>query len=89
MKRNLWGGEFRSDGYVINTVAQHGNEQSVQQYIEDQRLGFFNIQEFASGIVYLNTGHLERTTVPPPFAQFFVMSEHDALKSFHVVYKVV
>jgi hypothetical protein len=84
MKGKLWGGEFRSDGYFINTAEQHGNEQSVQRFITDHPLGFFDTQELAAA-----QRHLQRTTVSPPFAQFFVMSEHDALKRFHVAYKVV
>ncbi len=34
VKKYLWGGEFWSDGYLISTVGQHGNEQTIQQYIK-------------------------------------------------------
>lgn len=36
VKRQLWGGEFWSDGYFMNTVGQHGNEQAIMKYIRNQ-----------------------------------------------------
>ena len=36
VKQKLWGGEFWSDGYFVNTVGQHGNEKSVAQYVRNQ-----------------------------------------------------
>ena len=36
VKKYLWGGEFWTDGYFISTVGQHGNEQTIQQYIKQQ-----------------------------------------------------
>lgn len=36
VKRQLWGGEFWSDGYFINTVGQHGNESVIAKYIQGQ-----------------------------------------------------
>ena len=36
VKRELWGGEFWSDGYFINTVGQHGNESVILKYIQNQ-----------------------------------------------------
>jgi len=36
VKKKLWGGEFWTDGYFMNTVGQRGNEESVRKYIEDQ-----------------------------------------------------
>lgn len=35
-KNQLWGGEFWSDGYFVNTIGQHGNEQSITNYIKKQ-----------------------------------------------------
>src|SRR5215210_8535508 len=29
VKRQLWGGEFWSDGYFISTVGRHGNESAI------------------------------------------------------------
>ncbi|MEK7803193.1 MAG: IS200/IS605 family transposase [Deltaproteobacteria bacterium] len=34
VKQKLWGGEFWSDGYFINTVGQYGNENTIQKYIQ-------------------------------------------------------
>ena len=36
VKRQLWGGEFWSDGYFISTVGRHGNESAIKQYIQEQ-----------------------------------------------------
>ena len=36
VKTKLWGGEFWSDGYFANTVGQHGNEQVIMKYIQNQ-----------------------------------------------------
>ena len=36
VKKKLWGGEFWSDGYFVNTVGQHGNENTIQEYIQAQ-----------------------------------------------------
>ncbi len=36
VKKYLWGGEFWTDGYFISTVGQHGNEQTIKQYIKQQ-----------------------------------------------------
>ena len=36
VKKVLWGGEFWTDGYFVNTVSKHGNEQVIERYIKDQ-----------------------------------------------------
>ena len=36
VKKQLWGGEFWSDGYYASTVGQHGNEQTIQTYVKNQ-----------------------------------------------------
>lgn len=36
IKKKLWGGEFWSKGFFINTVGQHGNEKSIANYVKDQ-----------------------------------------------------
>ena len=36
LKRELWGGEFWSDGYYAATVGERGNWQVVEKYIENQ-----------------------------------------------------
>ena len=36
VKRELWGGEFWSDGYFISTVGKHGDEQKIGNYVKKQ-----------------------------------------------------
>ena len=36
IKKQLWGGEFWSDGYYVNTVGKHGNEGSISRYVREQ-----------------------------------------------------
>ena len=36
VKKKLWGGEFWSDGYFIASVGQHGNADSIGQYVREQ-----------------------------------------------------
>ena len=36
VKKVLWGGEFWTDGYFVNTVSKHGNEQIIERYIKEQ-----------------------------------------------------
>jgi REP-associated tyrosine transposase len=36
VKKQLWGGEFWTDGYFISTVGKHGNEDVIKQYIRNQ-----------------------------------------------------
>ena len=36
VKKELWGGEFWTDGYYINTVSKRGNEDVVRQYVKKQ-----------------------------------------------------
>ncbi|HEY9405228.1 MAG TPA: IS200/IS605 family transposase [Pyrinomonadaceae bacterium] len=36
VKKQLWGGQFWTDGYFISTVGKHGNEKLIQQYIQNQ-----------------------------------------------------
>lgn len=36
VKRKLWGGEFWTKGYYINTVGQHANEAIIAQYVKNQ-----------------------------------------------------
>ena len=39
VKKQLWGGEFWTDGYFINTVGHKGNEESVRNYVQNQGKG--------------------------------------------------
>ena len=36
IKKELWGGEFWSDGYYLATVSDRGNWEQVERYIENQ-----------------------------------------------------
>ena len=36
VKKQLWGGEFRSDGYFVSTVSKHGNENVIAEYVKNQ-----------------------------------------------------
>jgi REP element-mobilizing transposase RayT len=36
VKKKLWGGEFWTDGYYVGTVGQHGTEETVRKYVQNQ-----------------------------------------------------
>lgn len=36
VKKQLWGGEFWTDGYFVSTVGQHSNESVIKKYIQNQ-----------------------------------------------------
>ncbi len=36
VKQQLWGGEFWTKGYYVNTVGRHGDENSIQAYVKSQ-----------------------------------------------------
>lgn len=36
VKEQLWGGEFWTKGYFVNTVSRHGNEKTIQAYVKSQ-----------------------------------------------------
>jgi len=36
VKNALWGGEFWTDGYFVNTVGKQGNEDTIRQYVKKQ-----------------------------------------------------
>ena len=36
VKKQLWGGEFWSDGYYVSTVGQHGTETTIRNYVKNQ-----------------------------------------------------
>ena len=43
VKKLLWGGEFWTKGYYINTVSKSGNEQVIQQYVQQQGMEYTQI----------------------------------------------
>jgi REP element-mobilizing transposase RayT len=36
VKKQLWGGEFWSDGYFASTVSKHGDEKMIARYVRSQ-----------------------------------------------------
>ena len=36
VKKQLWGGEFWTDGYFASTVGKHGNEEMIGKYVKGQ-----------------------------------------------------
>lgn len=38
VKEKLWGGEFWTDGYFVNTVSKFGDEINISKYVRDQGL---------------------------------------------------
>jgi len=38
VKEKLWGGEFWTDGYFVNTVSKFGDETNISKYVRDQGL---------------------------------------------------
>ena len=36
VKQKLWGGEFWTKGFYVNTVGRHGDEDSIQAYVKAQ-----------------------------------------------------
>ena len=36
VKKKLWGGEFWTDGYFVNTVSKFGDENTISKYVREQ-----------------------------------------------------
>ena len=36
VRKQLWGGEFWTDGYFVNTVSRFGDELSISEYVREQ-----------------------------------------------------
>jgi len=36
VKQQLWGGEFWTKGYYVNSVGRHGDENTIQAYVKSQ-----------------------------------------------------
>jgi putative transposase len=36
VKKQLWGGEFWTDGYFASSVGKHGNEKTIANYVKQQ-----------------------------------------------------
>ena len=44
MKKILWGGNFWTSGYYMNTVGRHGNEEVIRKYVQNQGKKYKQIQ---------------------------------------------
>ena len=45
VKKQLWGGEFWSDGYFASTVGKHGNEDTIGNYVRNQGKEYQKLHE--------------------------------------------
>jgi REP element-mobilizing transposase RayT len=45
VKKQLWGGEFWSDGYFASTVGEHGNEKIIGNYVKSQGKEYQKLHE--------------------------------------------
>jgi len=45
VKKQLWGGEFWTDGYFASTVGRHGDEETIGQYVKRQGKAYKKLYE--------------------------------------------
>ena len=45
VKRQLWGGEFWTDGYFASTVGKHGSEGMIANYVKEQGKEYHRLHE--------------------------------------------
>lgn len=45
VKKQLWGGEFWSDGYFASTVGKHGDENKIGNYVKNQGKEYNRLHE--------------------------------------------
>jgi REP element-mobilizing transposase RayT len=45
VKKQLWGGEFWSDGYFASTVGKHGDEHMISKYVLQQGSEYKKLHE--------------------------------------------
>jgi REP element-mobilizing transposase RayT len=45
VKKQLWGGEFWSDGYFAATVGKHGDENTIANYVQKQGRTYDKLHE--------------------------------------------
>ena len=45
VKKQLWGGEFWTDGYFASTVGKHGNETTIRNYVKEQGAVYQQLHE--------------------------------------------
>jgi REP element-mobilizing transposase RayT len=45
VKKQLWGGEFWTDGYFATTVGKHGDEHMIANYVKEQGKNYEKLHE--------------------------------------------
>jgi putative transposase len=45
VKKQLWGGEFWSDGYYASTVGKHGDEGMIARYVKEQDKEYLQLHQ--------------------------------------------
>jgi len=45
LRRQLWGGEFWTDGYFASTVGKHGEEETIKKYVQSQGKDYRKLHE--------------------------------------------
>lgn len=45
VKKQLWGGEFWTDGYFASTVSKHGDENTIANYVKKQDQSYEKLHE--------------------------------------------
>ena len=45
VKKQLWGGEFWSDGYFASSVGKHGDEMMIANYVKNQGKEYNNLHK--------------------------------------------
>ena len=45
VKKQLWGGEFWTNGYFSGTVGRHGDENTIRNYVKEQGQEYQKLQE--------------------------------------------
>ena len=45
VKKQLWGGEFWTDGYFASTVGKHGSEDTIANYVKEQGNTYVKLHE--------------------------------------------
>jgi len=45
VRKQLWGGEFWTDGYFASTVGKHGNEHTITDYVKQKGNDYHKLHE--------------------------------------------
>ena len=46
IKKDLWGGQFWSDGYYVSTVGEHSSEAAIKKYVSNQGKASIKYKQF-------------------------------------------